>query len=966
MGSLDDTAHPSATTTGSIDEAARLRALQAYEVLDTPREEAFDTLVTLAASYCDTSTAAISLLDENRQWFKAEIGFGMREMARDQSICGITYLQPGLTVIRDLDIDPRFAGFPSLVAGNRFYAGVRLDTPDGLPLGTLCVLDTVPRPDGLSSAQAFALTAMAREVMDQLESRRALREGDFEVRHRRSIEQALRYSREQLDAIVNEAGIGIAQLDVFGRFLLVNDRLCSITGRSREMLLDVRLRDIADRADFRHSARAYLAMLASGDPVRLEARIMLPDGGMTLVETTFTPAGPAGSDRVVIAVVQDVTEQREAERALRQSEARFRGAVEATSGVLWTSDSDARMSGAQPGWAALTGQTEPELHGFGWTTTVHPDDRRPTRRAWLQAVAAHVPFVFEHRVRRADGLWRLFAVRAVPAIDDAGEVREWIGVHTDITEPRMTETALQRLNERLEGEVEARTRERDRIWQVSRELIAICGFDGMMLHANPAWTSLLGWSQSMVRMVPMIRFIHAEERTALAAVIGSLAARPGSRQIETRVLAADGTSHRIAWSATSDDVAIYAVGRDVTAEREADEALRRTEDQLRQSQKMEAVGQLTGGIAHDFNNLLTAIVGSLELAQARFVSGRTTDLDRLMGNAMTAATRAGALTHRLLAFARRQTLDPSRLDLRELVTSMHSLFVGTMGEDIAVHVDLPPRLWPVLCDANQLENALLNLAINARDAMPDGGTFTLAANNRALGVQDAADHGDLPAGDYVAITVTDTGTGISAELRERVFEPFFTTKPLGQGTGLGLSQLYGFVKQSNGHVQLDSTVGLGTRFTLWLPRAAEEHGFGEDATSDPDRAADPIGGTVLVVEDEAAVRGLIVEVLEGVGLRALQAADGPEGLEAIEHGGRIDLLITDVGLPGLNGRQLAEMARTRRPDLPVLFITGYAPGPYRRDATEELPQGMEVLGKPFTLQALRDRIGAMLLARQAA
>ncbi len=947
-------------TARSFDETARLRALYAYEVLDTPREEAFDTLVTLAASFCETTTAAISLLDQERLWFKAEIGFGVRETARDQSICGITYLQPGLTVISDIAADPRFEGFPSLSAGNRFYAGVRLDTLDGLPLGTLCVLDPMPRPNGLSTAQAFALTAMAREVMDQLELRRALRERDFEVRHRRSIEQALRDSREQLDAIVNQAGIGIAQLDVFGRFLLVNDRLCSITRRSRDTLLGLRLRQIVDRADFRRRAPAYLAMLAGGDPVRLEARIVLPDGGVTLTETTFTPTGPAGADRVVIAVVQDVTEQREAERALRQSEARFRGAVEATSGVLWTSDSHARMSGPQPGWTALTGQTEPELHGFGWTVAVHPDDRRPTRRAWLHAVAGRAPFVFEHRVRRADGLWRLFAVRAVPAIDDAGEVREWIGVHTDITEARMTETALQRLNERLEGEVEARTRERDRIWQVSRELIAICGFDGMMLHANPAWTSLLGWSQGAVRMVPMVRFIHPDERAALAAAIGTLAAHPGSRQIETGVLAADGTSHRIAWSATSDDVAIYAVGRDVTAEREADEALRRTEDQLRQSQKMEAVGQLTGGIAHDFNNLLTAVVGSLELAQARFATGRTGDLNRLMGNAMAAATRAGGLTHRLLAFARRQALDPSRLDLRALVKSMDSLVAGTMGEDIAVTVDLPPDLWPVLCDANQLESALLNLAINARDAMPTGGAFTFAAHNRTLDSHASASHGDIPAGDYVALTIADTGTGISTELRERVFEPFFTTKPLGQGTGLGLSQLYGFVKQSNGHVQLDSIVGEGTRFTIWLPRATEVVDAADGAEVGGQPSPEPVVGTVLVVEDEAAVRGLIVEVLEGMGLHALQAADGPDGLHAVEQGGRIDLLITDVGLPGLNGRQLAEMARSRRPDLPVLFITGYAPGPYARDPAEQLPDGMEVLGKPFTLQALRDRIGAML------
>ena len=943
-----------------------MRALHSYQVLDTPREQAFDALVTLAANFCDAPIAAISLLDEGRQWFKAETGFGVREMTRDWSICATTYLQPGLSVVCDLSADPRFDGNPLVGSTARFYAGVRLDTAEGLPLGTLCVLDPQPRPGGLTAVQTFALTALAREVMDQLELRRALRERDFEVRHRRSIEQALRDSREQLDAIVNQAGIGIAQLDARGQFLLVNDRLCSIAGRSRDTLLQLKLRDVTHPSDVRRHTPAFREMLSGGDPVRLETRLVLPQGGLVLVEATFTPTGPPGADRVVIVVVQDVTEQRESERALRQSEARFRGAVEATSGVLWTSDSDARMSGAQPGWSALTGQTEAELEGFGWTNAVHPEDRRPTRRAWLQAVAHRVPFVFEHRVRGNDGGWRLFAVRAVPAIDDAGEVREWIGVHTDITEARITETALQQLNERLEAEVEARTRERDRIWQVSRELIAVCGFDGQMLHANPAWTTLLGWPEDALRAVPMLRFIHPDDRAAVATAFAGLAASAGSEQIETRVLAADGTDRRIAWSATSDAVAVYAVGRNVTTEREADEALRRTEDQLRQSQKMEAVGQLTGGIAHDFNNLLTAIVGSLELAQARFASGRTTDLNRLMGNAMTAATRAGALTHRLLAFARRQALDPSRLDLRTLVTSMHALFTGTMGEDIEVRMAIGRELWPVLCDANQLENALLNLAINARDAMPNGGTFTVAGENRTLGAHDATDFGDLAPGDYVALTIADTGVGISAEVRERVFEPFFTTKPLGQGTGLGLSQLYGFVKQSNGHVQLDSVVGEGTRFTIWLPRAADSGDRDADSGHGATRPSEPVAGTVLVVEDEAAVRGLMVEVLEGMGLHALQAEDGLQGLRLVEQAGRIDLLVTDVGLPGLNGRQLAEMARARRPDLPVLFITGYAPGPYRRDPTEQLPHGMEVLGKPFTLQALQDRIEAMLLARHPA
>jgi len=933
--------------------------LDAYGILDTPREPAFDALVALVADLCAVPIVAISLLDARRQWFKAETGLGVREIPRELSICAVTSTTAGLTVIPDLHDDPRFVGnsFVYGSIGARFYAGVTLTTTDGVTLGTLLAIDTKPRPAGLTPAQALAMISLASQATAQLELRRALREREFEVRHCRSIEQALRDSREQLDVVVNQARIGIAQLDPGGRFILVNDEVCAITGRARPALLGLRIVDLCDPADLLLRDPAFEAMLADGPPVRGELRLLRPGDDDVLVEVTLSPVGIPNEDRVLIAVIRDVTDQRAAEAAVRQSEARFRGAVEATSGVLWTNDAEGRMTGDQPGWSALTGQTRDEYQGYGWAAAVHPDEAGPTIGHWEQAVAARLPFVFEHRLRRADGAWRLFAVRAVPAIDRDGRLREWVGVHTDITEARATAEALERLNERLEAEVEARTRERDRIWRSTQELIAVCSFDGILLRANHAWGAALGWTSEALRAIPVIDLFHPDDRTTAGALIGELALKPGVRQVESRVRSATGSYRRIAWNATSDQVAIYAIGRDVTAERDADEALRRTEEQLRQSQKMEAVGQLTGGIAHDFNNLLTAIVGSIELARTRVGRGRPGDVVRLLDNAMTAATRAGSLTHRLLAFARRQTLDPSQIDIAALIESVHSLICGTMGEAIMVDIALTPGLWPVLCDANQLENALLNLAINARDAMPEGGVFTLAAENRTLDPARAADLGGLAAGDYVAVTVSDTGVGIAPDLRERVFEPFFTTKPVGQGTGLGLSQLYGFVKQSNGHVELDSTEGEGTRFTLWLPRAVDTNPLVAPA-GDEVRAAGPVRGTVLVVEDEASVRDLIVEVLDAMGLRVLQAGDGPAGLQVLDGPERIELLITDVGLPGLNGRQMAEMARGQRPDLPVLFITGYAPA--SSDPPESLPERTSVLGKPFTLQALGDRIAAML------
>ena len=365
---------------------------------------------------------------------------------------------------------------------------------------------------------------------------------------------------------------------------------------------------------------------------------------------------------------------------------------------------------------------------------------------------------------------------------------------------------------------------------------------------------------------------------------------------------------------------IYANGRDITAEKDQAEALRQAEDALRQAQKMEAVGQLTGGIAHDFNNLLAGILGSLELMQTRIAQGRTEDLRRYNEAATQSARRAASLTHRLLAFSRRQTL----------------------------------------CDANQLENALLNLAINARDAMPDGGRLTIETANARLDAAYAATQRDVTPGQYISISVSDTGVGMTAEVLERAVDPFFTTKPTGQGTGLGLSMIYGFAKQSNGHLRIYSEPGKGTTVRLYLPRY---RGDGAAALHhEADKTETIVAGkgeTVLVVDDEPIVRMLIIDVLTDLGYTAIEAADGPEGLRIVQSEERIDLVVSDVGLPGgINGRQLADAARQSRPDLKVLFITGYAES--AAVGHGHLEPGMQVITKPFAMDDLAAKIRAMI------
>ena len=388
----------------------------------------------------------------------------------------------------------------------------------------------------------------------------------------------------------------------------------------------------------------------------------------------------------------------------------------------------------------------------------------------------------------------------------------------------------------------------------------------------------------------------------------------------------------------------------------------RIEHVLRQSYKMEAVGQLTGGLAHDFNNLLAGISGSLEVIRMRLAQGRTAEVSRYVETALSSVSRAAALTHRLLAFSRRQTLDPRPISVDGLVNTMTDLFRRTVGPAIQIETRLAGDLWPALCDPNQLENALLNLVINARDAMPNGGHLLIETANVILDNHRAASSDvplrNVPAGEYVALSVTDTGTGMSQTTMARAFDPFFTTKPLGQGTGLGLSMVYGFVQQSGGHIHLRSEVGQGTTITIYFPR----HFGAVDGEAKVDAAPglSPKGSAVvLVVEDELPIRMVIADVLSDLGYTVLEAGDSRSGLKILETGTRIDLLITDVGLPeGMNGRQLADAARQQRPDLKVLFITGYAEGAAVGNGLVE--QGMQVMTKPFALDALAARIQGII------
>ena len=529
--------------------------------------------------------------------------------------------------------------------------------------------------------------------------------------------------------------------------------------------------------------------------------------------------------------------------------------------------------------------------------------------------------------------------------------RFFTGVMKDVTDREAYQKRLENLNEQLEQKVAERATELDLIFKMSNDILGICKPDGSFESVSPAFTTITGYPAEAFVGRQFMDFVHPDDKEKTLAIFGVLLAGTPVRGYENRYRCTDGSYKWLSWSVTpggdGDGRRMFCVARDITEGRIRDEA-------LRQSQKMEAIGQLTGGIAHDFNNLLMGITGSLDLINRKLPDGVREEVARYIDGAQGSATRAAALTHRLLAFSRRQPLAPTVVDINALVVGMQDLIQRTIGTEIEVVVK-PTEVWPTKCDANQLESGLLNLFINARDAMPEGGTILVRTMNVS---PDMCEERGIPPGEYTKIMVQDSGVGMNEDVKGRVFDPFFTTKPLGQGTGLGLSMLYGFMHQSGGHVRLQSETGKGTCVMLYLPRSQEDRVV---VSPTPTMKQHPSGTNlhILVVEDEDVIRGLVHDVLEASNYTVDVTTQGSEALQIIaDQDQQIDLMITDVGLPGLNGKLLAEMAREIRPHLKVLFITGFAAGVTLRE--ELVLADSDLLLKPFTMEALQAKVTEMV------
>ena len=711
-----------------------------------------------------------------------------------------------------------------------------------------------------------------------------------------------------------------------------NQRTLDYTGASPAELADDGWMLTVHPDDRAHAAARWASSLATGADYEIEFRIRRADGEYRWHLVRAVPIR-ADDGRILrwIGTNTDIHEQKLSEAESLRDRNRL---WMLSQDLMLVCDFDGVVTAVNPSATRLLGWSEEEMVGRNIVDFLHADDVATTAAQMDLLASGATTLAFENRYARKQGGYRLLEWTAVP---DAGRVH---AVGRDITEERSL------------------ARDRERIWTLSPVVKVVASITGQVTAVNPSWTKLLGWTAEETIGRHIQEFVAPEDLPASREALSELATGVSVMETKRVFLTKDGGRRRLAWTTVPEGGTFYTFGRDITAETEAAAALAETEAALRQSQKMEAVGQLTGGIAHDFNNLLQGITGSLEIIQRRLDAGRLDGVERFLAGATNAANRAAALTHRLLAFSRRQPLDPRPVDANPLIASMEDLLRRTLGEQIELDLVLAEDLGWTLCDHNQLENAILNLVINARDAMPDGGRLTIETANADLDA--AAKHRDLEPGQYVCISVTDTGTGMDADTIARAFEPFFTTKPLGQGTGLGLSMIYGFARQSEGYATIESEPGRGTSFHLWLPRYFGAIDREEPEAHRPSAAPTDAAELVLVVEDEPVVRSLIVEVLTELGYRAIEASDGPEGLELLRSRERIDLLITDIGLPGLNGRQIADAGRELRPGLKILFMTGYAENATL--APGFLDPGTAIITKPFAIDALAARVRSLIEA----
>ena len=754
-------------------------------------------------------------------------------------------------------------------------------------------------------------------------------------------------------SIADTLPVLVAYLDTEQRYQFINRALAEWFERPRREILGRKMREVL--GEDAYSARIPMIEAAlAGERQWFAAGYDHPSRGPLAIQTEYVPQiGSDGKVQGVVVLVQDVTEQRVAERSLRESEERFRRIADSAPAAMWVSRLDRSRDFVNDAYAEFVGLPVWEACQFDWRDALHPDDCDRIVRESIAGEASLKPFTLEARYRRADGEYRWLRSVSQPRFGPDHELIGFIGVATDFTSAKESELALQSLVEERTAELSASEARFRAIFDTVMEVVVLLRPDGTVVEVNktPAsWRDenprlAIGrplWESPTVESYPQ----HAE-----ALKRGVAMAAKGEIFRDEVVMERGGTPTSVL------DVSIQPVrtgdgdisyllfeARDITE-------LKAAQDQLRQSQKMEALGQLTGGIAHDFNNLLTVIVGGLDLISKRVEDER---LLRYANNALAAADRGARLTGQLLAFSRVQRLEVKPTFVAPLIEEMRPLLRNVLGPGIEKKFDLDPHLMPVMADPTQLELAVLNLAINARDAMPDGGTLTFSSRRRRI-----SNDPDLEPGHYIELSIADTGSGMTPDVAARAFEPFFTTKEIGKGTGLGLSMVYGMARQSGGTARLESEAGVGTTVRLFFRRAGKQADMSANAGDTGDTAKRGRGvARVLVIDDDDDVRQFIAASLQEYGHEVVSAGNGQDGIAKFFEASP-DLVILDFLMPGMSGADVAAHILATKPDQPILFVSGYS----ETDAIRKVAPNADILAKPFRAAALDEAVREALAGR---
>jgi PAS domain S-box-containing protein len=941
----------------AVQHPSRVDALRRTRLLDSPREEAFDRLTRLASIALKAPVALVSLVDAERQFFKSCLGLPepvntTRTTSLDYSFCQHAVASRQPLIIPDAREHPLVRDNPAVREfGVVAYAGIPLLTDDGHALGTLCVLDAVPR--AWTAQEVSTLRDLAAAAMTEIALRQELADRERASREREELGGALRVERDRFGSLFEQAPAFIAWVrgpnHVFegansAYYQLVGYR--DIIGKpAAEAVPEVVAQGLASALD---------TVLETGEPFVAEGMRLLiqrtpgAESEERFLNFVFQPLVEANGTRSgVFCHGVDVTGQVRVTEALRASEAHHRQVLDSLPVIVY------RAEPAPPHEPIYVNRAVESL-GFTyeewlsrpdmWESRLHPEDRLRVRRETRRALENATPVDMRYRVLAKDGTVRWFHDRGELVPDRDGTRCVWQGIMMDITAQREAEEALQSSEARFRH---VAANAPGMVYQFAYRPDGTKGYTFVSDGARDLFgiepETALGDSNALLRLV------HPDDREGLRQKARVVALETGDLRWQGRIVLASGEErfveivardYRLAdGSVLSDGLVV-----DVTEHR-------RLEEQLRQAQKMEAVGRLAGGVAHDFNNLLTVIKASTGflLEELDAADPRREDVRHIA----EAADRAGGLTRQLLAFSRKQILEPQVLDVNAVVANLRPMLARLIGEDVTVEARLAEAAGSIMADVGQLEQVLINLAVNARDAMPDGGRLTIETaevtiDERSTPAHVRRDQCAAEPGSYVMLAVSDTGIGMSPEVRSRIFEPFFTTKDVGKGTGLGLSTVYGIVKQSGGQIWVYSEPGQGTVFKLYFPRLEAA------ATASLKRQGEfPVGGTetVLLVEDEESVRQLARRILERQGYHVLESRNGREALaQATAYGDRIHLILTDVVMPELGGRGLVERLTAVRPNAAVIYMSGYTDDAVLRRGM--LEPGSRFLQKPFDPTAL--------------